>query len=314
MGAKITQKSFATANAAMALPVDNSGFDNHTTVESIVLDYGRNVANMIQGDGNGGVITSPSGTGTVTIPQWRNTWPLTSAAGVVTPDLQRSYTFSLTLTEDTEIQLPANITQTGIMFRIYVQQDGTGDWALTFTATGNRYKVLPDSQGLNNAAAGRSIVEVYIYSSTVLGCRIIPIYGNSQQIGISGLIPAKITVTSAQLLANGTNDLLPAPGANRFYEVVGRVFVKNGSGSNAYSAPTSCYIVSGDLKSFFAELALDFFPDDQYFTNIAVGVPQTGNICAANQKLVLSTISGSPVTSGDYDVTLYFNYRILEID
>lgn len=308
MGAKITQKALATANAAMALPVDNSGFDNHTTVESIVLDYGRDVENMIQGDGLGGVITSPSGTGTVTIPQWRNTWPLTSAAGIVTPDLQRSATFSLTLTENTEIQLPDNITQTGGMFRIYVQQDGTGNWALTFSATGNRYKILPDSQGLNFAAAGRSIVEVYLFSATVLPCRVIPIYGNSQQFGISGLIPFKTTITSAQVLTGNTTPItfVPALGANLVAVLVELYYV--------FDYNTIPYATFTDWEIGYPLQTVATGLIDQTASIIQnINVLNVAQLdIYANAALLWSVPIGNP-TAGNSDITYYGYYRIIDL-
>ena len=317
MGAKIPEKTFANANAGMKLPVDNNGFDNHTTVESVVIDYGRDVENMIQGDGQGGVITNPSGAepSNVTLPAFKNTEVMTISGGTVTPDLSRSYNFSLTLTEDTTISLPSNVTRTGVSFRIYIQQDGTGGHALNFSVLSNRYAMMSGSQPMPQAAGARAVIEVFIYSLTSHPYRLTEFVQGDY--GMSGLIPFDITLTPAQVLASNTTpiEIAAAPGANkiavlvefsRLMTYVSAAYATNVSSLIRYSGGDAA--VSGVVISQAAN----------FYTQHACGLGNTAGIgvdytdLAVNEALQFFTTAGNP-TAGDSPIRLKGFYRIIDL-
>lgn len=315
MGAKITEKTFANANADMALPVDNNGFDNHTTIESVVIDYGRDVENMIQGDGQGGVITNPSGAepSNVTLPAFKNTEVLPVVAGVSSaPDLSRSYNFSLTLTEDTTISLPSNVTRTGVSFRLYVQQDGTGGHALNFSILSNRYAMMSGSQPMPQAAGARAVIEVFIYSLTSHPYRLTEFVQGDY--GMSGLIPFDITLSPAQVLSSNTTpiEIIAAPGANKIAlvtELVG-IFVFN---TTAYATNVTSLIVYPSGGSLTNDaINIDFEETEYRQYVIGSSLLETFNPLKVNEPLNFLTITGNP-TAGDSPIRLKGFYRIIDI-
>jgi len=322
MGAKITQKSFATANDAMALPVDNSGFDNHTTVESIVLDYGRDVENMIQGDGQGSVyVDNGLGQGTVLHPTWLNIDELTITAGAIAFDPSKSNNFSLTLTENATLSVPAtlNIRQTGLLWRIYVTQDGTGGRTLNFSALSNRYQILPDSQGLNMAAGGRSIVEIYCFSGApLLAVRIIRLFGEGGDLGgvvqpkTSGLIPFEVTIPSAEVLTGNTTPItfIPALGAN-LVAVLVELYEVAEYGGVGYATNVGVNIkYSGGTQISYTDIQFTANIRRQWQLGNAAVLGFTTLI--ENEAIIWQVDTGNP-TAGNSDITYYGYYRIIDL-
>ena len=311
--AEIKDKFFATANGAMAVPTDNSGADNHTTLVSVADDYLRDVEGMVKTNGQGQFKIDVGGAGLVNVPLATETEALIITGGQVTPNVGKAWNFTLDLTEDVTIMLPSNINagSIGRKITIFVKQQGVATpYNINFSASSFRYMALQGTLGLNLHNGGSSVIEIFINSMTLHSWRITPVYGDYLQPSniYGGLIPFEKTITSAQLLAGTQVVVVPKQGANTYIEVVGRVFVVNGAGTTSYGISEEV-LLKYDTSDTFATIELDGTPLQKHFA----GINTTSiRLIIDNSDVVIYQLNVA--TLGDFDITVHGFFRIINLN
>jgi hypothetical protein len=303
----ILQKPFATANDNMIIPTNNNGSDNHTSLPSIADDYLKNTKGFLTGNNQLGFFTAQDNLYNWQIDQ--RCHALNAAGANISADLNGKDNFFIAPSGSTLTMVaPTNAPSMSvygspympIYFRVYARNasvDSAGK--IIFNSS---WTAMADSHQYTRAggATGLNVIHCWWMPNQNVGWyKIENAYG--------GLIPFEVTITSAQLLANTYNEIIPAQGAGTFIDIIGRPFVRNVGGTSAYTG-AGALLMSGDLKTVFGDLNLELFPDDQYFVPPSSYLPDTPNICQANQSVGLVLVGG--ISGGDYDVYISGFYRV----
>jgi hypothetical protein len=301
----------------MAFPVDLNGADAHSTLESVAEDFMFDTKNFVKGNGFGSIKVSTDGVTYVDYPAAEPTLNATSlvSGNLFAPNLSKNLSYVITVDDDLEINLPTSFHIEGVRATIEIIQDSTGGHDVTMIATGQRYRPMLGTVGVNKAPNSRSLIEIFYVSGLSHYYRITHLSSGSAPVpprSVGDLIPFEITITSAQVLAGNTTPitLVSAPGANRL-AVLTELYEIANFNSVGYATNNGVLIqYSGGDPIVSTDIGFNTNIRRQWQLGNAVIVGFTS--LAENEAIMWKVDNGNP-TAGNSDIRYIGFYRIIDL-